>query len=366
MYLPQYHRIAENDKFWGEGFTDWVSVKNAKPLFKGHNQPRVPLNNNYYDLSQKENIAWQAKLAKEYGIYGFGIYHYWFNNNQNLLTKPAEIIRDNDDIDINYFFAWDNISWKRSWSGIKEAGNDWAPAVETASGITQGPSILVQYIIGEENNWKTHFNYLRPFFKDKRYIKIDNKPVFIIFHKDTKIDQMCSFWNKLAQEDDFDGIFFIFRYDEQMPDINQQSLFKYEPQYSSRPHHSIVSKALSIICDKFRKKGTLKVKNYDTIWSEILLNAKLMKQKNIFHSGFVSYDDTPRRSTKGTLVKGSSPEKFKKYLSKLIKISLQQEKKFIFLTAWNEWGEGAYLEPDTTYKYDYLKALKETIDSINL
>lgn len=95
MYLPQYHCIPENDEFWGKGFTDWVTVKKAEPLFVGHDQPRVPLGNNYYDLSLKDNIVWQAKLAKQYGIDGFGIYHYWFNNDKNILTKPAEIILEN-------------------------------------------------------------------------------------------------------------------------------------------------------------------------------------------------------------------------------------------------------------------------------
>ena len=141
LYLPQYHRIPENDKFWGDGFTDWVTVKNAKSLFDGHQQPRVPLNDNYYDLSLKENVAWQAQLAKEYGIDGFGVYHYWFNNEQNLLTKPAEIIRDNDDIDINYFFVWDNGNWIRSWSNV--AGNDWAPIAEKKDqGRRSVPSVL--------------------------------------------------------------------------------------------------------------------------------------------------------------------------------------------------------------------------------
>ena len=92
MYLPQYHSIPENDKFWGKGFTDWVSVRNSKPLFDGHNQPRVPENNYYYNLSVEDDVRWQAKLAKENGVYGFGIYHYWFNNEKNLLTKPAEIM----------------------------------------------------------------------------------------------------------------------------------------------------------------------------------------------------------------------------------------------------------------------------------
>ncbi|MBQ0066894.1 MAG: glycoside hydrolase family 99-like domain-containing protein, partial [Phascolarctobacterium sp.] len=125
-YLPQYHRIPENDMWWGEGYTDWVATKNAKPLFEGHRQPRIPLDNNYYDLSDVNTIRWQAQLARKYGVYGFGIYHYWFNSNMQLLQKPAELLLKNKDIDINFMFIWDNSSWIRSWSNIKEC-NDWAP-----------------------------------------------------------------------------------------------------------------------------------------------------------------------------------------------------------------------------------------------
>ena len=151
MYLPQYHEIKENSEFWGKGFTDWVGVKAATPLFENHLQPRSPLNKNYYDLSIVDNVKWQASIAKKYGIDGFGIYHYWFNNDKNLLTKPAEIILENKDININYFFAWDNGSWKRTWSKIQ--GNDWAPNQDEK--INQsGPQVLVEYILGTENDWK--------------------------------------------------------------------------------------------------------------------------------------------------------------------------------------------------------------------
>ena len=144
-YLPQYHCIPENNVFWGEGFTDWVTVKKARPLFKGHQQPKTPLNNNYYDLSIKENVTWQAKLAKDYGIYGFGIYHYWFNNEKNLLTKPLEIIYNNKEIDIHYFMAWDNANWKRSWSAIE--GNSWAPIADNDQKTSKESGILIPYIL---------------------------------------------------------------------------------------------------------------------------------------------------------------------------------------------------------------------------
>ena len=123
-YLPQFHSIPENDAWWGKGYTDWNAVKKSKPLFQGHCQPNVPLKYNYYDLSNVDSIRWQASLARQFGIYGFGIYHYWFNSNMKLLEKPAELLLENKDIDIHFCFLWDNSTWKRTWSNVK-FGNDW-------------------------------------------------------------------------------------------------------------------------------------------------------------------------------------------------------------------------------------------------
>lgn len=103
MYLPQYHETEDNNRWWGQGFTDWTSVKTSEPLFEGHRQPRVPQNANYYDLSEVENIKWQAKLAKKYGVYGFGIYHYWFSTEKQTLTKPAELLLEHKEIDMPFF-----------------------------------------------------------------------------------------------------------------------------------------------------------------------------------------------------------------------------------------------------------------------
>lgn len=358
MYLPQYHRIPENDEFWGDGFTDWVTVRRALPLFSGHQQPKIPYNSNYYDLSEKNNIEWQARLARENGIYGFGIYHYWFNNDKNILTKPAEIILENKDIDINYFFAWDNSNWKRSWSNV--AGNDWAPAMEQGKRKKGEPTVLISYILGEEDDWVNHYHWLKPFFLDKRYIKKDNKPVFIIFNYTEQIFRMCNCWNELAKEDGFDGMFFIFRNGERYHIPELQNKFKYEPLYSGW------SKPLSFMQRVEGKiKRTLRINDgpkkfcYDDVWTSILRNAQKMNDKGMYHGAFVTYDDTPRRGKRGTVVIGSSPIKFQYYLSELVKISANQGKDYVFLTAWNEWGEGAYLEPDSKNGYAYLEALRQ-------
>lgn len=120
MYLPQFHRTLENDAWWGEGFTDWVSTKNVAPLFSGHVQPRIPLNSNYYDLTEKETMKWQAELMHQYGIDGMCIYHYWFKDGRKVLEKPAENLLKWKDIDMPFCFYWANESWARSWSNVPE------------------------------------------------------------------------------------------------------------------------------------------------------------------------------------------------------------------------------------------------------
>lgn len=359
MYLPQFHCIPENDEFWGKGFTDWVTVKNAQPLFKGHQQPKVPLNKNYYDLSIKEHVAWQAKLAKDYGIDGFGIYHYWFNNEKNLLTKPAEIILENKDIDTHFFFAWDNVSWKRSWSNVSGA-NDWAPIMDQQK---TGPSILIPYILGEEKDWINHYHHLLPYFQDQRYMKKDGKPVFIILHYSPEIAKMCRCWNELAKKDGFDGVFFIFFNEKDTP--ASEYTFKYEPSFSCFSDVSLYDRIKTKLKNVFLKDEGLKIRDYDKAWKRILENAAQMPQANAYHGGIVAFDDTPRRGARARILKNSTPEKFERYLLQLMKITASQHKDFIFLTAWNEWGEGAALEPDEVYGLGYLCALKNAIQRMS-
>lgn len=358
MYLPQYHEIKENSKFWGKGFTDWVGVRNSKPLYDSHRQPRVPLDKNYYDLSDAESIRWQSKLAKDAGISGFGIYHYWFNENQNLLDTPPKLILENKDIDIHFFFAWDNTSWVRSWSKIR--GNDWFPTGERDEN-NSSPQVLVQYELGREPQWEKHFDWLLQFFRDDRYEKKENKPLFMILSPSKEIVEMARFWDHLAKENGLGGIHFIFRWDAVHIKDNElikgYSYFKYEP--STTGWSSLIPRVMSRL---LRKTGKEKLKkyDYDRIWRNIL-KYTTKNQKLMYYCGFVDYDDTPRRGAKGRVVEGMTPEKFGSYLKKLYDISSKQNKDYMFITAWNEWGEGAYLEPDEDNKMDILDVVRKVI-----
>lgn len=364
LYLPQFHCIPENDEFWGKGFTDWTTVKNAKPIFEGHIQPRIPLNNNYYDLSKESNVLWQARLAREHGVYGFGVYHYWFNNNKNLLTKPAEIMRDTDNLGIKYFFIWDNCNWKRSWSNVP--GNEWAPIAEKESMKKEGPTILIPYILGNESDWQNHYNYVRQHFQSENYEKINNKPVFSIIWDSEEIIKMCHYWDELARNDGFDGIFWIFKHNKFRSYPNWAHVYDYQPHYESiwkiNWKIRIQEKIKRIF--KIKESPRLRYFDYDKVWSDIINHTRKNISPNIINGAFIDYDDSPRRgATRACIFKGATPNKFETYFRELYSISKKQGKEYIFLTAWNEWGEGAYLEPDMLWGNGYLKALHKVIKS---
>lgn len=362
-YLPQYHIIPENSKWWGEGFTDWQAVKKSMPIFEGHQQPRVPLNSHYYHLDNINEIRWQAKLARKYGVYGFGIYHYWFSSDMKLLEKPAELIRDNPDIDINYLFLWDNTSWTRTWSK-ENMMNDWAPDYDgkASKEEIQNGGVLAKLVYGTEKDWKKHFDYLLTFFCDSRYIKINNKPLFGIFQPHNQFDvikKMVAYWDSLAKENGFAGIICMTK------DNWRNECLEYRIRYSPFSPNCFMdalnNKVNNVISKKMKR---IRFASYDRHWRRILKDAKKADSKT-FLSGFVDFDDTPRRGKMARIMKGSTPDKFGMYLKQLMELSSAQNKEYVFVTAWNEWGEGAYLEPDEINGFAYLEALKRVVDEVN-
>ena len=366
-YLPQFHRIPENDEWWGEGFTDWVAAKSAVPFYKWHSQPRRPIDDNYYDLSNVDSIKWQANLAKKYGIYGFGIYHYWFNSDQMLLQKPAELLRDSKDININYLFIWDNASWVRTWKKLS-LSNSYAPAFDNKECNQNDSGILANLEYGNKKDWKKHFDYLLPFFKDDRYIKINNKPVFIFFNPQNSTEtlkKMSKYWDELARNEGFDGVFAVSKKNKERKTISECSVL-YEPAQSILSRETLVGRVYLKLRKEINKKlDRPNLYNYKRAWNRIIRYASQLADDNIYYSGFVSYDDTPRRGRIGSIIRGDTPELFEKYFTKLLQLSKEHGKEYVFLTAWNEWGEGAYLEPDTRYRTAYLEAVKRAVDNVN-
>lgn len=368
FFVPQYHRIPLNDKYWGEGFTEWDNIRNAKPIFDGHNQPRVPLNNNYYNLLDRDTKVWQIELAKKYGLYGFCYYHYWFDG-QMLLEKPCEQILDDKSLDLPFCFCWANEAWSMQWTGEKK--------------------IIMPQKYGSEESWKRHFDYLLPFFQDERYIKEDGKPIFVLYRPEAIdcLNEMIDYWQKLAKEQGFPGLLIMSQSPYYLLDNSfDKSRIDYEIEYQpgvanklmNQNDHKLLKKIRHRILDVLEKKFSIdlsaygqgirkKMENnqfpdYDDTWNMIL--SRKVDDEKLMPGAFVDWDNSPRYHERAQVYKGATPEKFGKYFSQLIRKARNEYKKdYIFIFAWNEWGEGGYLEPDTVNQYGYLenlyRALKE-------
>lgn len=331
LYLPQFHEVEENNRAWGKGFTEWDNVKKARPLFEGHNQPRKPLNNNYYNLLDDNTMRWQTMLAKKYGIYGFCFYHYWFRDGKKVLEKPAELLLSHKDIEMPFCFSWANEPWTKTWHG--------------ASGEKE---VLLEQRYGDETQWKEHIEYLLPFFQDSRYIKVDGRPVFLIYqiNKIGCFDKMIDYWNDYLIKHGENSLYLIdmLTGDGKVSKNKRLSAsVDFEPGKSRR-------RAIIVQGDTQQ----LSVEDYNEIYYKMINTPHLNNQ---FRCAFVDYDDSPRRGENGIVYKGGSPELFGEYLQEIIRLSRLEQKEFVFVNAWNEWGEGNYLEPDEKNGYAYLESL---------
>ena len=342
FYLPQYHTIPENDEWWGKGFTEWTNVKKAKPMFFGHNQQRVPLNDNYYDLMNPNTFTWQVELANQYGIDGFCFYHYWFNG-KLLLEKPLEMYLEHKEWNKNYCFSWANEPWARTWDGREK-------------------DVLMPQSYNGTYDIKNHFDYLLPFFKDKRYIKIDNKPIFVLYiaNSITYLEEMIKKWNKMALAAGFNGVYFVETltgFSKEKNSNNTQATVYMEPMFMLE-QRDFIHRALSVW--KSPKLRNQRV-SYNYIWNKIIAEEKLSISS--WGGAFCDWDNSPRKKKRNLVFKGVNAKSFKRHFSKLYSKSKENDVPFIFFNAWNEWAEGTYLEPDEENKYIYLETIKEIVEN---
>ncbi|QMV44725.1 glycosyltransferase WbsX family protein [Cohnella cholangitidis] len=349
-YLPQFHRVPENDEWWEDGFTEWTFTRRAKPLFSEHYQPREPYRNRYYDLMDPSARQKQADLARKYGIYGFCYYHYWFQG-KRLLEKPFNEVLRSGQPDFPFCLSWANHNWVK-WNGVGESTKD---------------RLLLHQDYGDESDWKQHFDYLLGCFQDPRYIRYQGKPIFVIYNAAgiPNCTERLAYWQRLAQENGLKGIYFIetinaFR-DADVPGFEATIIF--EPNYTMRLDLGPLKRYKRIKNPNAATRRALKLYDYDEVWRRILERNVSRKGKEIIFGAFNDWDNTPRRGFNGSMLKGASPEKFGAYLSAGIKKAKENyHSEFMFFNAWNEWGEGAYLEPDKKYGRRYLEELKKAVD----
>lgn len=373
FYLPQFHPIPENDEWWGKGFTEWTNVGRAKPLFKGHYQPRVPADLGYYDLRLPEVREQQALLAKEAGIEGFCYYHYWFGDGKRLLERPFNEVLKSGKPDFPFCLCWANHSWSnKTWEKSKRK--------------TQNSMLLEQRYLGVED-YTQHFYTVLPAFKDPRYITIDGKPIFVVFHPFfNEATTFISTWKKLAVQNGLSGIYFIGITQSTLSHIIQPDgstkIVLPNLKSSADIYNSVLNLGYDGVCASGKRRGEILSKGqWFTYLTDALARKGLYTNKydykkviknvlapednwdNVFPDIFPQWDRTARAGKAEGVYVNSTPENFEKLLRMTIdKISCKEvEHRVIFINSWNEWAEGSYLEPDLKNGHGYLDSIKRII-----
>lgn len=371
FYLPQFHPVEVNDKYWGKGFTEWTNVAKAKPLFRGHYQPQIPADLGFYDLRLPEVRKAQADMARKYGVEGFCYWHYWFGNGKTVLDMPIKEVLKSGEPDFPFCLGWANHSWSnRTWSKNKF--------------YEKNTVFFEQKYLGEKD-YTAFFYSVLPLFKDKRYITVDDKPLFLIYAPqdipDTEI--FISTWKKLAVENGLKGVHFVARVSAvgglgkslSKKKILQETSSRYR-KYLNKGYDAISSTSLSradlytgsllrkILNLLMEKKGISAIPDIHDYKKTIKhLYTDEDEWENVYPQLVPRWDKTPRMGRGAHVYKNSTPELFGKSIEFALERikNKEEEHKILFVFAWNEWGEGAYLEPDIKFGKGYLEALLKGI-----
>ncbi len=335
FYLPQFHRIEENSVWWGPGFTEWTNTAKAVPNFTGHYQPHIPRELGFYDLSRVDIMYEQAELARNYGVYGFCFYYYWFSG-RRILEGPVENFLASD-IDLPFCLCWANENWTSTWDGRDE-------------------DILLEqkYQEGDEERF---IKSLMPYFTDKRYIRIDNKPMLLVYRINElpKPKESIRKWRIAAEKAGLSGLHIsvVDFYDISDPrEVNADALVEFPPhKFNGHQNHP----------------PTMPVINNPAFAGGLLSYQKMIAQSayreppkyNLYRCIIPGWDNTPRRQNTPTIVIGNTPNLYGawlRYLRAYNRITNREGMDtFIFVNAWNEWGEGCHLEPDLHWGLQFLE-----------
>ncbi len=351
-YLPQYHPTPDNDKWWGKGFTEWTNVAKAKPLFKGHYQPKIPADLGFYDLRMPEVREAQAQMARDAGIEGFCYYHYWFGDGKRQIEHPFNEVVRSGKPEFPFCLCWANHSW-------------YAKTWHHDNSVKSKELLIEQKYLGKEDN-AMHFYSLLPAFKDHRYMLIDGKPIFVIFSPldSEKIKDFINEWNELAVKNGLKGIYFIGYSLE--PEIEYEKILSFGFNAINSCKLGRFFKHENRMKNLYKRIGAkyFGMPNR-TPYSEAMkyFVGEIEKQPGIFPSIVPNWDHTPRSGSYGYLLTKSTPELFDKHIADVInKIENKpDDKRICFLKSWNEWGEGNYVEPDLKYGHGYLEALRKNL-----
>lgn len=353
LYLPQYYPFKENNEWWGTGFTEWTNVGKAKPLFKGHYQPRVPADLGYYDLRLPCIREQQAQLAKEAGVYGFCYWHYWFGNGRRLMNLVFDEVLSTGKPDFPFCLGWANHSWyAKNWNISDTKGKD---------------RLLIEQEFLGVDDFRMHYEYVRKAFRDSRYIYQDDMPVFMIYDSHNLPDDFIVYWLKWAKEDGFKGIYFIgnIYYNENSGDyINRGYSAVIKGRLRSYQKHTLKQNIWAHLkgwINTYLLHRFYDVPKYEDVIDD-LINEEEDSAEDTIPTIVPNFDHSPRSGIYGLIYHESTPQLFEEHVNKALNVIKNKKNQLLILKSWNEWGEGNYMEPDLQFKKGYIEALRRALD----
>jgi lipopolysaccharide biosynthesis protein len=358
LYLPQFHPIPENDEWWGKGFTEWTNVAKAKPLYRGHWQPRLPADLGFYDLRVPEVREQQAELARAAGVEGFCYWHYWFGNGRRILERTFNEVLASGKPDFPFCLAWANQSWSGIWHGSPK-------------------KILMKQDYPGPDDERAHFELVLPAFRDRRYMTVDGKPIFVLFDPRDHPDPpgFIRHWRQMAETAGLPGLYLIAMWNRG-PDpklaafdaiaefgpgdfLNTLPMNRWSERLRRWKQGEFGPLLRAVFGDRLRRPGRF---NYTDV-VKAAFTSKLAEDPRYIPTVLPGWDNTPRSAHRGVVFEGATPALFGRYLRKAIDLLNRKppQERLIFLKAWNEWAEGNYVEPDREFGHQYLEAIRQAL-----
>jgi hypothetical protein len=349
-YLPQFYPIPENEAWWGKGFTDWTTVKNAKPLFPGHRQPHKPGVLGYYDLRNIAVRDEQAKLASRYGVEGFCYWHYWFGNGKRILNEVFDEVLISGKPDFPFCLGWANHTWYK---------NKFADSASR--------EVLIEQTYPGIEDYSQHFELVLKAFKDKRYLTVDGKPIFVIYRpwEIPDLDRFIRLWNQWSIENGLKGIYFI-AYCFQLREIDALIKKGFSAVNIIRLYHfenyiSLNRKLMSWLNKHVFNKGLI----IDYKEAAHYFDGREDEREEVIPTIIPNWDHSPRSGRKEHILINSEPIFFYQHVERIINRVKSKANPLVFVKSWNEWAEGNYLEPDEEFGLERLEALTSILNQHN-
>lgn len=343
FYLPQYHPVPENDAWWGPGFTEWTNTAKARPLFRGHVQPHLPADLGFYDLRLPEAREAQSDLAQRYGVEAFVYWHYWFGDGRRMLERPFTEVLKTGSPSVSFCLAWANQTWSGIWHGASDR-------------------ILMEQTYPGPEDERAHFETLLPAFRDERYLRVDDKPVFYVFRPEELPDAAAFVdrWQAMARAAGLPGLYLV---------AEVSDLLGRGPRFTDVDGAGFDSgvymrlPARNERLDVLRMRAGRKLLHRPEVYPHAadLHEVPAGLSDRLQPCVYPNWDNSPRSGRRGLVVTGSGPAVFERHVRQAVD-RLQDrpaQERLLWVKSWNEWAEGNHLEPDLEHGHGWLQALHD-------